>query len=58
MKRFKSKKLNDTEVKAQYNIKIVTALYLQKTWVTMWTSMGLGLVHIEYHNLSRRFMLL
>lgn len=44
MKRFNLKKLNDTDVKEQYNIKIVTALQLQKTWVIMWTSMGLGQV--------------
>jgi hypothetical protein len=41
MQRFHLRKLNDAEVKEQYQVKI-SGVYVWKTLVIMWTSIKLG----------------
>jgi hypothetical protein len=42
MRRFDLRKLNDEEVKEEYQVKISTGLQLCRTWLILWISIGLG----------------
>jgi hypothetical protein len=45
MQRFGLKKLNNAELKEQYQVNILkTDLQLWKTWMIMWTPVGLGMI--------------
>jgi hypothetical protein len=53
MNRFNLNKLNDVEVKEQYQVKFQTDLQFWRIWMIMWISVGLGRI-LKYQNFSQR----
>jgi hypothetical protein len=52
MQIFYVKKLNDAELRNSIRSKSQTGLQLRKTWMIMWTSIGLGKKKREYRNFN------